>query len=128
MENFILIYTSELTIKEKSKIEKILKKHKDEKTTDAFCLHKVMMTDSKEYNTIKKMIFSMKANPTVSTIILIDYKQDNCYVFKAHGNLENIKKKTLPAILMTYEKISKTEAFFGKVFDARFIVESVINQ
>ncbi|MCX6822391.1 MAG: hypothetical protein NTX91_00135 [candidate division SR1 bacterium] len=123
---FTLLAKQKEDPKFKAFLEKIIPNH-DCETCEAkglcplpsikMVVEKWMSTKNPDFNEIKKII--KKEIKNADFIIVMDDVEDTCYIFKAEGDLAEIKKTTLKEALINYEKIERTHVFFSEVRDVR---------
>ncbi|OQY38172.1 MAG: hypothetical protein B6229_06545 [Spirochaetaceae bacterium 4572_7] len=81
-----------------------------------------------DYENIKEQISLTQKKTPFYFLLLIDTKEDICYIYKAKGKLDDIKKNILPKVFKVYHTLSGNNKFAKKIQDVRhFMINPTLN-
>ncbi len=84
--------------------------------------------DTNDFEDMKDRLQEIQKKENPSTMIVIDKEEDVCYVYKAAGTINEIKKNILPQLLEYYEIVCEQFMFFGTIADVRHLmVDPILN-
>lgn len=76
-------------------------------------------TETEDEEQIQEIVDRTKEIFDPSIIVVVDSKEDICFIYKAEENLIELKKTKLQKLLESYEKTMNTYPFLGTVKDMR---------
>jgi len=71
---------------------------------------------------VEKNLDEVCKNEFVDFVFMVDTKKDVCYIYKAEGSLNEIKKQILPRLEAPFKFVTKDEMVFEKVEDVRMLM------
>lgn len=86
-------------------------------------LNKIAVAVGKNLLEIEKIIHEICKNNFVDFVCMVDTKKDVCYIYKAKGSLNEIKKEALPKLETPFKFITKNEMVFQKIEDLRCLMQ-----
>jgi hypothetical protein len=84
---------------------------------------KIAISVSNNLLQVEKSLNEMCKNNFIDFVCMVDTKKDVCYIYKAKGSLNEIKKEILPKLEIPFKFVTKNEMVFKKIEDLRILMK-----